>query len=70
MAEGPPLLHDQGRWLLAWDEPAGGGTQLAKSSDLKTWIHLKQATFPPHAQHGTLFLAPRQAGGRLGGRAD
>ena len=58
MAEGPSLLHYQGRWLLAWDEPAGGGMQLATSPDLKSWTHLKQATFPPHAQHGTLFLAP------------
>jgi hypothetical protein len=70
MAEGVSLLHHQGRWLLAWDEPARGGMQLAKSSDLKTWTHLKQATFPPHAQHGVLFLAPRQAVGWLGGRAD
>lgn len=65
MAEGPSLLHHQGRWLLAWDEPAGGGMQLATSPDLKAWMHLKQATFPPHAQHGTLFQAPRQVVGWL-----
>jgi len=63
MAEGPSLLHYQGRWMLAWDEPAGGGMQLANSPDLKAWTHLKSATFPHHAQHGTLFLAPRKAVG-------
>ena len=65
MAEGPALLHWQGCWLLAWDEPAGGGMQLATSADLKAWTHLKQARFPPHAQHGTLFLAPKSAVGWL-----
>ena len=63
MAEGPSLLHYQGRWMLAWDEPAGGGMQLANSPDMKAWTHLKAATFPHHAQHGTLFLAPRKAVG-------
>jgi beta-xylosidase len=65
MAEGPSLLRFQGRWLLAWDEPAGGGLQLATSPDLKAWTHVRSATFPPHAQHGTLFLAPRSAVGWL-----
>jgi hypothetical protein len=65
MAEGPSLLHYQGRWLLLWDEPAGGGLQLATSPDLNEWTHLKSATFPPHAQHGTLFIAPRRAVGWL-----
>ena len=65
MAEGPSLLHHQSRWLLAWDEPAGGGMQLTSSPNLKAWTHLKSATFSPHAQHGTLFLAPRNAVGWL-----
>ncbi len=63
MAEGPSLLRLDGRWLLVWDEPAGGGMQLATSPDLKTWTHNKSATFPRAAQHGTLFLAPRSAVG-------
>lgn len=61
MAEGPSLLSYGGRWLLVWDEPAGGGMQLATSPDLKSWTHVKQATFPSRAQHGTLFRAPSQA---------
>jgi hypothetical protein len=65
MAEGPSLLRYQDRWLLVWDEPAGGGVQLATSPDLKTWKHLKEAQFPPLAQHGTLLLAPRSAIGWL-----
>jgi beta-xylosidase len=65
MAEGPSLLWVDNHWLLAWDEPAGSGVQLATSPDLKTWTHLKQATFPHPAQHGTLFLAPRGAVGWL-----
>ena len=65
MAEGPSLLHHQGHWLLAWDEPAGGGMQLATSVDLKAWTHVKTATFPQRAQHGTLFLAPTNAVGWL-----
>lgn len=65
MAEGPSLLWVYDRWLLAWDEPAGGGMQLATSPDLKAWLHIKQATFPPHAQHGTLFLAPKKEVGWL-----
>jgi hypothetical protein len=65
MAEGPSLLYYRDRWLLAWDEPAGAGVQLATSPDLKTWTHIKEAQFPPHALHGTLFLAPRNAVGWL-----
>ena len=65
MAEGPALLRYAGRWLLLWDEPAGGGMQLATSPDLKTWTHRKKATFPRAAQHGTVFLAPRKAVGWL-----
>ena len=65
MAEGPSLLWVNDRWLLTWDEPAGGGLQLATSSDLKTWKHIKAATFPPHSQHGTLFFAPRNIVGWL-----
>jgi hypothetical protein len=65
MAEGPTLLRLDDRWLLAWDEPAGGRVELATSPDLKTWTHLKSAKFPPLAQHGTLFLAPRKAVGWL-----
>ncbi len=65
MAEGPTLLKLDDRWLLAWDEPAGGGVQLATSPDLKTWTHHKPAKFPHPAQHGTLFLAPRKAVGWL-----
>jgi hypothetical protein len=60
MAEGPSLLRYKERWLLVWDEPAGDGLQLATSPDLKTWTHIKSATFPHLAQHGTLFLAPRK----------
>lgn len=63
MAEGPSLLWVGDHWLLTWDEPAGGGLQLATSPDLKTWTHVKSAAFPLHAQHGTLFLAPRTAVG-------
>jgi len=66
MAEGPSLLRYRDRWLLVWDEPAGDGVQLATSPDLKTWTHIKAATFPPHALHGTLLLAPRSAVGCLG----
>jgi hypothetical protein len=65
MAEGPSLLWLRDHWLLAWDEPAGGGVQLATSPDLKTWTHLKSAKFPHPAQHGTLFLAPRSVVGWL-----
>ena len=61
MAEGPSFLRVENRWLLAWDEPAGGGMQLAESTDLQSWQHLKAARFPRKAQHGTLFLAPRRA---------
>lgn len=60
MAEGPSLLWLDDHWLLTWDEPAGGGVQLATSTDLKKWTHVKQAKFPHPAQHGTLFLAPRK----------
>lgn len=65
MAEGPSLLHHQGRWRLIWDEPAGGGLQLATSPDLETWTHNKAATFPRGALHGTAFLAPHHAVGWL-----
>ena len=65
MAEGPSLLWVNDHWLLAWDEPAGGGLQLATSPDLKTWTHIKSAKFPHPAQHGTLFLAPRNVVGWL-----
>jgi beta-xylosidase len=65
MAEGPSLLWVDNRWLMAWDEPAGGGVQLVTSPDLKTWTHLKSAKFPHPAQHGTLFLAPRNVVGWL-----
>lgn len=65
MAEGPSLLWLNNRWLLAWDKPAGGRVQLATSPDLKTWTHLKSAKFPPLAQPGTLFLAPRNIVGWL-----
>jgi hypothetical protein len=61
MAEGPSLLRHKDLWWLVWDEPAGGGLQLATSPDLAVWTHRKDARFPSHAQHGTLFLAPRSA---------
>ena len=60
MAEGPSLLQVGDHWLLVWDEPAGDGMQLATSPDLKLWTHHKTAKFPPLAQHGTLFLAPKK----------
>lgn len=69
MAEGPTLLRRDGRWMLVWDEPAGGGMQLATSPDLVTWTHVRAARFPPRAQHGTLFTAPRSAVGWCTGRA-
>jgi hypothetical protein len=59
MAEGPSLLHHKNIWWLVWDEPAGGHLQLATSTDLKAWTHHKGTKFPPRAQHGTLFLAPK-----------
>ncbi len=65
MAEGPSLLYYKDRWLLVWDEPAGNGFQLAISPDLKTWTHVKEATFPPRGFHGTLFFAPQNAVGWL-----
>ncbi len=65
MAEGPSLLYYQDRWLLVWDEPAGHGFQLATSPDLKTWTHVKEATFPSRGLHGTLFLAPSNTVGWL-----
>lgn len=65
MAEGPSLLYYRDRWLLVWDEPAGNGLQLASSQDLKTWTHIKEATFPLRGLHGTLFLSPRNAVGWL-----
>ena len=61
MAEGPSLLFHNQLWWFAWDEPAGGHLQLATSPDLETWTHRKGTVFPPRAQHGTLFLAPRSA---------
>jgi hypothetical protein len=66
MAEGPSLLRYGGRWLLLWDEPAGGGFQLATSPGLETWTHERTTRFPPRAYHGTLFMAPRSAVGWLG----
>jgi len=65
MAEGPSLLWVNDRWILIWDEPAGNGLQLATSPDLSAWTHVKTATFPSPAQHGTLFLAPRENVGWL-----
>jgi hypothetical protein len=59
MAEGPSLLLHNNLWWFVWDEPAGGHLQLATSADLKTWDHRKNVKFPPRAQHGTLFLAPK-----------
>ena len=70
MAEGPSLLRYRGSWMLIWDEPAGGGLQLARSPDLKMWTHCKGAQFPRRAQHGTAFLAPRRAVGWLPARED
>ena len=61
MAEGPSLLFHNKLWWFVWDEPAGGHLQLATSTDLQTWKHNKNAKFPPGAQHGTLFLAPKSA---------
>jgi hypothetical protein len=54
-------LNDDKLWWFVWDEPAGGHLQLATSPDLKTWTHRKDTKFPPRAQHGTLFLAPKSA---------
>lgn len=65
MAEGPALLWYRDRWLLLWDEPAGGGFQLATSPDLETWTHQRAARLPRPGLHGTLFLAPRAAVGWL-----
>ncbi len=65
MAEGPALLWYRDRWLLLWDEPAGGGFQLATSPDLETWTHQRTARLPRPGLHGTLFLAPRAAVGWL-----
>ncbi len=65
MAEGPSLLRYKDKWLLLWDEPAGARMQIATSPDLKSWTHIKEATFPKKAQHGTLFLAPRSTVGWL-----
>lgn len=59
MAEGPTLLRFKDKWLLGWDEPAGNGIQLATSTDLQEWTHVREAKFPHKALHGTLFLAPR-----------
>ena len=61
MAEGPSLLLHNKIWWFVWDEPAGGHLQLATSTDLQTWDHRKNVKFPPRAQHGTLFLAPKSA---------
>lgn len=61
MAEGPSLLLYNQTWWFVWDEPAGGHLQLATSPDLQTWNHRKETRFPPRAQHGTLFLAPKGA---------
>jgi len=65
MAEGPSLLRTNDLWWFAWDEPAGAHLQLATSPDLVHWDHQKSTTFPPRAQHGTLFLAPKSAVGWL-----
>lgn len=65
MAEGQSLLRYQDRWLLLWDEPAGNGFQLATSSDLATWTHVRAAKLPKPGLHGTLFLAPRGSVGWL-----
>lgn len=65
MAEGPSLVRKNGLYWLFWDEPAGGGIQLAVSPDLKGWTHLTKVTFPPKAQHGTAFFAPVSAVGKL-----
>lgn len=65
MAEGQSLLWRQERWWLYWDEPAGGGIQLATSPDLEKWTHLKDASLPRGAKHGTAFVAPRAAVGWL-----
>ncbi len=61
MAEGQSLVRFKNQWWLYWDEPAGDGIQVATSSDLKTWIHVKGAVFPAGAKHGTVFLAPKAA---------
>ena len=59
MAEGPSLLFHNKLWWFVWDEPAGAHLQLATSQNLESWTHQKTTTFPPRAQHGTLFLAPK-----------
>jgi hypothetical protein len=61
MAEGPSLLLHNKIWWFVWDEPAGGHLQLATSTDLQTWDHKQNVKFPPRAQHGTLFLAPKSS---------
>jgi hypothetical protein len=61
MAEGQSLIRWRGQWWLYWDEPAGDGIQLATSPDLEHWTHVKGASFPRGAKHGTAFLAPREA---------
>jgi hypothetical protein len=63
MAEGQSLIRWRGQWRLYWDEPAGDGIQLATSPDLEHWKHVKGASFPHGAKHGTAFLAPREAVG-------
>jgi len=59
MAEGQCLLHFKNKWWLYWDEPAGNGMQMATSTDLKTWIFVKDKSFPAKAQHGTIIVVPQ-----------
>ncbi len=67
MAEGQSLIRYRDTWWLYWDEPAGNGMQAARSPDLENWTHVKAASFPKKAQHGTAFLAPKRAVGWLSG---
>ncbi len=60
MAEGPSLVYHNKLWWLYWDEPAGNHLQLATSPNLQQWTHIKEASFPDKAQHGTVFLVPQK----------
>jgi beta-xylosidase len=59
-AEGPTLLHRDGRWWVYFDRYREGRFGLVVSADLKTWEDWSdRVALPPGARHGTVFTAPR-----------
>ncbi len=60
-AEGPTPLKVGDEWRVYFDKHRLDAIGLVISRDLKTWTdRSNQATFPPHARHGTVLAVPRE----------